>query len=919
MSKPTITDQEVIRIIQTAGYRKATESLKDYTVVHCTPDTLQFMLQKSTGKACVEIHKNPDGTIDTAKNEMPQLWNTERKSIWLHGWHKTALETTDLIWQAVEEELYGPKHNPNQVQRERISQEAKISNQGTVEETATRTANGAMATLGLGYIKPSEINRYAHAALYKFLDSDILTVTRRIAGCMASIEHYNFFVHNRELMEAAFKINPNATTLWASYLMLNKNVQYPTTPEELIQTTRQEFETQPQWETFLSIPNSTVKSITPAHDKWKKALDIINKVGQVPSATIVRCIIQEPLDDTKRTMPIFREATRLSRLPKAKRTMTIRELAKQFKTVSRIFGYGYGYDQTTDAPYVEDFLDAQGRFQWEKAFQHVSDREGTIKQQEKEQYSQPDQTRTVSGLPKPPEIQYSSATAYTLEVLTKHLVNGAAADVTRHLRNTMQVQALPGQSLVINTPITPEPTVEIFKAEDNTIQSGIHYTLTNTLDPDNPDIPFSSRDIGQNALAQVIADVVTAYWPEGRTSKERKARTPQRHDILRWMEQVKPLVEPEALQLTDDATLTQIIRETVNPMIDPEILNIAQQTTIDGEINFSHYNNVASSKDAITPILDTNLNVVIWYLHTDQNHTKSARHPGQVISEIKQLFTENGFDPKLWKRFVKTDIQAITSLLNNKYHDTISSINKAAIVSKTGTNPHPNIWLYTISQVYQRQQQVDLNTAKIMELLLKESTQILIEDPGNQQYTLRQQFYDARDYANAMTAQGEEIKSKNWNNLVEKSRRWHRINANHGYANGLNRVTEQNQGHFRRWPAAISKIDVEGAAIRCLNSDQALQDESNRLSHCVSHYGSYCIQGNVRIFSIEREDGSPATVELMLINDRWEATQIRTVYNQITDRTTTSIAEELANRYTEEWAKMNREEHDSHELIPLNS
>ena len=53
VSKATITNDQVIRIIQTAGYRKPTESLKDYVIAKTTDDTLQFMLQKSTGKAYV--------------------------------------------------------------------------------------------------------------------------------------------------------------------------------------------------------------------------------------------------------------------------------------------------------------------------------------------------------------------------------------------------------------------------------------------------------------------------------------------------------------------------------------------------------------------------------------------------------------------------------------------------------------------------------------------------------------------------------------------------------------------------------------------------------------------------------------------------------------------------------------------------
>ncbi|MCX7952713.1 MAG: PcfJ domain-containing protein [Deltaproteobacteria bacterium] len=108
---------------------------------------------------------------------------------------------------------------------------------------------------------------------------------------------------------------------------------------------------------------------------------------------------------------------------------------------------------------------------------------------------------------------------------------------------------------------------------------------------------------------------------------------------------------------------------------------------------------------------------------------------------------------------------------------------------------------------------------------------------------------------------------------------------------------------YRTWPALFDPVVIQNYKIVCLTSNRDLDEEGNKLKHCVGsgHYDDLCAKGSHHIISIRNLNDEPlATVQVKLNNQYpsgvsqiWEVVQIGGYRNSAPDPDILRIWEEF--------------------------
>lgn len=919
--KKDISPEETIRIIQTIGYRRAVEILHGYTLFRKSDDVLEFGISPD-GQAEITFIRQTDGQISSNQGEF-NIWQTSRLpyNAFAAVWQQMKSVAEKSINDALGETLLGyvtPEsknqypYSPRPIYSERWNK--------TVEDAISSTAQGARASLGIGYASQQQTALSMNTIFCKFLDAETLKVTKRLAGKTANILHYNLVIQYREILEQAYRIEPNAVPYWLNNQTMNasKTIGKLQGPEEIIDAVRGQFEEQGLWEQFRQLSPRTVTECHPNSSRYHEALQLCKEIGIIPPYTINKPLVQHGISQSNRVRDITTESFRLSVLPRKQRSMTLKDLQKQAQEMTRAYNYGIAAREVpvevNPIVYQDD-----GRMDWEATYADLSSQKAKANAQassnQAEEDSQPKTRAQKLGLtikPTPTETP-RRASKKSREILEK-IVKENAYLVTQHLQNNITIDHRPGQHLTISTTLSSEPTVEITKHPDGTIRAYGEYALTGRPEIDDPAANYDSRGIGTMTLAQAIADIAQETWPASSHKAQPVPPPPQRGDVIRWLDTLTPMLEKEALHITDERRLTEIIKNAMRGMLDPEIIWISHRINLYEKVGIDEYNIVARNRHAIEPITVTNRNAAVLYSQYQSTTDEPAKHPGQIISHVREKLQTTGFDLTLWKRLMKADTQVLMAALNYEATSQNKHTMSITMLAQTGASPHPSIWGKVPTML--GREPVSHNIRKITELMLHESERRVTQGDDYNEQEINDEYQDIRDYANTMTHEGVVIQSKNWKNLLERSNQWHRINGHGGYNSIFHSIVRENDNHYREWPSALHQVSIGDVEARSLHSDLALHEETSRMKHCVTSYGNYCKEGDTRIFAIEREEQPIATAEIRLNGRHWEAVQVRGIHNQTAGQATFTTAILLANHYTEAWAAMQRSEHDTYRMVP---
>ena len=91
----------------------------------------------------------------------------------------------------------------------------------TVENAISNAADGAQANMGIGYASQQQIALSINTIFCNLLDAKTLKVTKRLAGKTANILHYNLVIQYREILEHAYRIEPEEQPIATAEIRLN--------------------------------------------------------------------------------------------------------------------------------------------------------------------------------------------------------------------------------------------------------------------------------------------------------------------------------------------------------------------------------------------------------------------------------------------------------------------------------------------------------------------------------------------------------------------------------------------------------------------------------------------------------------------------------------------------------------------------
>jgi hypothetical protein len=116
---------------------------------------------------------------------------------------------------------------------------------------------------------------------------------------------------------------------------------------------------------------------------------------------------------------------------------------------------------------------------------------------------------------------------------------------------------------------------------------------------------------------------------------------------------------------------------------------------------------------------------------------------------------------------------------------------------------------------------------------------------------------------------------------IGSSWKWFREQAQ-GWAEDRNRRldAEAEERRLRRWDVPFTQLSIGSLTATCLDSQVALNEEADRMHHCVDTYGDACVAGEAVIVSLMREQERVGTLELRSGRGRWFAIQLRGVCNE---------------------------------------
>ena len=515
--KKDISPEETIRIIQTIGYRRAAETLHGYTLFRKSDDLLEFGISPD-GQAEITFIRQNDGQISSNRGEF-NIWQTSRLAYnaFAAVWQQMKSVAEKSINDALSETLLGyvtPEskdrypYSPRPIYSERWDK--------TVEEAISNTAQGARASMGIGYASQQKIALSMNTIFCNFLDTETLKATKRLAGKTANILHYNLVIQYREILEHAYRIEPNAVPHWLNNKTMNasKTIGKLQGPEEIIDAVRGQFEEQGLWEQFRQLSPRTVTECHPNSSRYNEALQLCKEIGIIPPYTINKPLVQHGINRSEKVRDVVTESFRLSVLPRKQRSMTLEDLQKQAQEMTQAYNYGIAVREVSvdvnPIVYQDD-----GRMDWETTYTDLQSQKAKANAQASsnraEEDPQPKTRAHKLGLtikPTPTE-NHRRASAKSREILEK-IVKENAYLVTQHLRNSVTIDHRPGQHLTISTTLSPEPTVEIAKHPDGTIRAYGEYALTGRPEMDDPAANYDSRNIGTMTLAQAIADIAEA-------------------------------------------------------------------------------------------------------------------------------------------------------------------------------------------------------------------------------------------------------------------------------------------------------------------------------------------------------------------------------------------------------------------------
>ena len=869
----------------------AIETIPRARLVKLTPETMTI------GQDTVfstHLAKLPDGTIEVKHpNFISLLARPGHNDHFSLAW-RARFQTCDKVVR-------------NIFDQQTTAKEREAIDQNKLNKELKNAAIRVLANTGYSYI--NNPSRIGHQILHAFLGRENVSRTLRIAGSKATLSDYNLIATRPELFEAAHLMNPNATVLW--FIMTPHSFKpHDLTPQAILEQAHRYSEqltqsrTPGRWDYFGQLNQRAVNHFLPGRESnMLLVAHHAEKAKTIPSYSATKTLAGRR--DLEFQSPGFTQAfIRESELRTRKRGGgTQAQLVKQFKELTPVITAAFN-QQTGELRTWEE---------WTQGSQPNGYSKPETQPKDPKTQRKPRATKTPSQSWSDRQNRMALDKSIN-QFLQEHL----GPELTQLARQAVTVLVAPDTGVTITTRDESSPTFRLEKLPSGAIllESPKHSTTSMILPNPNPHQEdndeededakvktWTTRGLIFETIQRLGIQLVTTRWQQEAsptTSKPLKDSL-----IAASLSRFWSTMPDELKPWNQDRAASKAIQAQITVMVTPgiwETINSRKKP-----VTVDRYNVAAADPRAIRELERTNPGVMEWaYAHGSP--TQEIRHPGQIVTMVKQNFKDNGIDAANWKALSKLPANTMREI--TKHNNLAPQAILLNQMAKTASDPDPlviEVLLRTIDLSTDRQEwkaeTARNNRNRAIELVCQESS----KHPGDldaQQQIIRK-LQHILDYVRSMSTEDIPVLSKSYGGLLKKSDLWHRQITNERTHRKWAHLMDQQNNQYRSWSSTISEpTEDQGYTIVPLTSEKALYQESLDMEHCVIDYGSQCARNQSRIFSIHKDGKKLATSEICLTMDQgWKENQTRGPHNHPVDDQVVDVMKRTARRYALEYSK----------------
>ena len=921
-------EQEILDLIQDQVFQLVMDEFHDRKSLIVQENHLTISTISEMGETIGRITREPDGTIRFHHHcgKMISLLNDPTLG-------------RDLPGQIQEEVKRAVKRYTQLLTEGTAGEEDPLASE-QIRKAMAKCANAASITLKCHPIRRAAAKN--HGILHEFLGTGNVSRTLKLAGRTARLKAHAIIMRNPGLFEEASRINPNATCMWLTLEEPPDLVKMPSGPMDLVRDFQRRFvseirqslceiriqamldshnedpeaipirqtwleppgpeidapeihdpetpEERDLWEIFCRLNPKAVRDNTLVTRQMVRVCRTIQEAGVQPSYTALRAISQTTkryLSNSDIDIAMIRESRRLADRKQSGQKILNRQYCEAVKKYDRQYPTPRNHqDWQENPPDWQEIL----RF-WKIGEDQTGDMPtGKTTSKTTGKTTGKKRTSRTPPPPRPHQIQ-------------QVLEDGAGRLIQDIIRDAAMLEIQPGRLVGLKTrnPHTKEIRIEQLRMErtpggalrSNHPLWGHGKTLPDPAE--NTEMPgWGSMGTWKLVTRETAAPWLIQNWKQlgshitPRPPTENRAATAISH----WLRKNG---------MPGDQELSRELLQGIRSLIDPETHRLAAQLN-SGKVTINSYNIARAGLRNLEQLSETNPGITAWAI-AHGSPREEINHPGQIITMAKEEFLNHGLEPGAWRTAAaisREDMQAISR--NRSTQALVDLIN---ILARTGIKPrHP-----VLQHIDRKLGQMTPNMMLAAELFIREHG----GETGNKRndYQIRQEFQNIRDYAAHMDARGETLRSRSLAGLKTRSERWHRELRELREKNEWEMTISRQGYRYSAWNSLIGETSIGETSIGetstpamtavPLVTQKELHEESIRMGHCVRTYAEYCRTGRSRIFSILRDGENIATGEIREQNGSWESIQVQGRNNRPPEPGAETAMAQIAREYTKSW------------------
>lgn len=748
------------------------------------------------------------------------------------------------------------------------------------EEINKASANVTNAITS-GYV--ADPSRLGYSKLYQLIGKDRVSYALHVAGTSVILHQLNIINSHKQLIDQAHRINPNAVVAWFTALCPGDSEKYHPTTDSIIQEASTWFQdkclkanlnnTQELWQVFTQLNPSAIRQFPSCMDEdaYSNLCQRVLEAGVTATYSAI--------------------------------TNLIRESYLSDHTPTDVHNYLARSRRRADNPNAEEPQKAL----WQQ-FMRI----------QYPLYTYPSKSNTPARKTKTATHPKPSKKAPSKQQLASVLNTPQVQTIIKEASESITLATVPGIELSLNATGQDQPALLVQREPSGeiTIHTRGYWTggctIPHPKSQKNSGHGWNTRGMVQAAATKAVHRFIKENWKDISPGPNlRRPSCTRIADAVRKILQNESKDNPPPFQ-TDD-TLSEQMHEAMKSLVDLEAWTITGQLSI--QTTPALYNMAATLNRHIPHLNQTNPGALIWAF-TQTEPTGTIRHPGQLITMVKESMANHGLETRNWK-FAATlhpDIMdtitrgaprtAATILLNAMARNqaTRNETPNTTVLRSMATELIPDLLEHEEQPAYPRT--TTANTQTLASLMCQESHNIATTPASRGQHALLNEAQDIKDYVKAMNLQGIQIRSTTWNGIVQASNRWHRQLRREEMLHQWNMTIEQRQGWYHAWDSAIAETQVGEYTVTPLTDEKQLLQESTAMDHCVFDYASTCAKGQSRIFSITAHGQRIATSQIRQdTSNNWRVAQTRGPHNDPVPRDIERLMKQVLNLYQQEYDK----------------